>query len=344
MSHLYARVVGGKFTPIRYTASDLRYNQTLNNIISRGDSVYPIIGELLNTGTAQSPIYRDPLTEEIDNQIHTLADISEVITITPPGGGGDVNTIDKLIGLLGSPTLTSALLDAHVSTDIGRSDIAIMNSIPDSIASKPNVIDAIVGSSSFLSNVTSNIVLASSVLLSNGYISKIMASEIATGIIVESSFHIPLMDSYTWSSFLTSPIYASSISKSLKGITDIMSSSTRRRVAYTHGGQEFFRLAIPKDSVAYNYLLHNLSETKSTYEANITTLHNAPVFILYTWAEKSTSSYVRFFNVYPRTGNEYLNVIYSTTPTTILTIASQLRISATKNSTIYPVLVKYVTL
>lgn len=344
MSHLYARVVGGKFTPIRYTASDLRYNQTLNNIISRGDSVYPIIGELLNTGTAQSPIYRDPLAEEIDNQICTLADLSEVITITPPGGGGDVNTIDKLIGLLGSPTLTSALLDAHVSTDIGRSDIAIMNSIPEELASKPNVINAIVDSTSFLSNVASNVILAKGLLLNDVYIKRILLSIPASKIVVDSALHNIIIDSYLWDCCLLSTVYANTIRDSLKGITDVMGTGDRRRKVYSIGGQSFASVVFAIDTISYNYVYNELSETKTTYSSNTKTLYNAPAFIFDIYSSRAYSSDIRIYGVYPIGPNDYMSAAYTTTPNIIGKIAPSVRISATANNSVYTVYATYVAL
>lgn len=148
MTQLYARVTGGAFTSSRYTEAQLRFANTIAEIIAQGDEIYPVIGALENTGTPEAPVFRDPLQIEIDNKVAGVADLAQPLYTRDkgiPGGiaslnsDGDVedNQIpDEFVAWLGTwdprtntPTLADGvgnIGDSYtVSEEIGNTDFDI---------------------------------------------------------------------------------------------------------------------------------------------------------------------------------------------------------------------------
>lgn len=99
MSQLYARIVGGKFTTIRYTEEALRFANTIADVVATGDEIYPIIETLTNTGTAEAPVFRDPLPVEIANKVVAVSDLAQPLYSRDLGVAGGVATLDESGGV-----------------------------------------------------------------------------------------------------------------------------------------------------------------------------------------------------------------------------------------------------
>lgn len=100
MSQIYARIVGGAFTQIRYTSEALRFGTTIADIVAAGDEIYPVIDELANEGTEEAPVFRAPTDLEIANAVTAISDIAKPLYQRDLGIAGGVASLDESGDLL----------------------------------------------------------------------------------------------------------------------------------------------------------------------------------------------------------------------------------------------------
>ena len=94
MIYEYARISNGKFTGGLYTTDTLSFSTTLEDIVSAGDIVVPLSKAVINMGSGEEPVYRDPLQSELDNKVDTLEQATKPIYTWELGASDGVPMLD----------------------------------------------------------------------------------------------------------------------------------------------------------------------------------------------------------------------------------------------------------
>ncbi len=75
----FARYRDGEITPIRYSERQLRFNKTLEIVLSSGDWVIPLHRPAPNLSDTNKPLYRPATQYELDTRVKSIADLEKLV-------------------------------------------------------------------------------------------------------------------------------------------------------------------------------------------------------------------------------------------------------------------------
>lgn len=343
MSKLYARVVSGEFTHIRYTASDLRYRNTISQIINEGDSILPILESLVNLGTTNYPKYRAPSHLEYMNQIRNKGDLNEGHSdsplVIPPDG------ITELLELLADDSVTSELLDTHAKTPDGERDLCIMNTIPDYLLSQIKVKNAILGSTRFLELLLDNSMLSERILNKASYIYDMINSANVVNMVLSSPAHRQLITMGIWDRWLTSDVYAQGLTNRLIPLKDIFSTLDNRRRAFELGGSRLANILLSEGTASREYLINECSYTDTFYSKKVITISKTPAYLIdMVLSRTSTSGYVRIYGILPKSESDPTEYYMRYSRIDLNNLASVVKLSCSKNNRRCTATLRYISM